>query len=282
MDLFSILDCFTKKGRVHRHRYGKKRGDKEYYIGNELKQKFKKKNFQEVHDGFVRDEQFRSRMIQIDIEDQNTILELSGRVQELQYNWNWSNRRCLSTNGWFLGTRIISTIWPLKKLTITKVTGGSFQTKMVPIPCQSGTGLISNKHCLPCGNWKKNRKKLNETHDRHKVILRLGGVGKDHGELFVSINVSWKMNKVLIEQGNLLWQVIGKFFKHDFLEFICFLIVTSCTADAELLSPTGCVKTTPQMTFFLRCKNVQKIVTGKKRRSIHTAWQQLQEWMKDF
>ena len=61
MDLLSIPDNYIQKGRPHGHRYGEKPGDKEYYFANQLK----KKNFQGIHDRFVRDEQFRSRMIQI-------------------------------------------------------------------------------------------------------------------------------------------------------------------------------------------------------------------------
>ena len=65
MDLLSIPDYYLKKGRPHGHRYGKKPGDKEYYIAHQLKKKCKKKYFQGIHDRFVRDEQFRSRMIEI-------------------------------------------------------------------------------------------------------------------------------------------------------------------------------------------------------------------------
>ena len=61
MDLLSIPDYVIKKGRLHGHRYGQKPGDKEYYIDNQLKKK-RKKFFQGIHDRFVRDEQFRSRM----------------------------------------------------------------------------------------------------------------------------------------------------------------------------------------------------------------------------
>ena len=50
MDLLSIPDYYTKKGRPDGHRYGKKPGDKEYYIANQLKKKCKKKDFQGIHD----------------------------------------------------------------------------------------------------------------------------------------------------------------------------------------------------------------------------------------
>ena len=64
MDLLSIPDYYTKKGRPHGHRYGKKPRDNEYYIANQLKKKCKKKNFQGIHDRFVRDEQFRGQLVE--------------------------------------------------------------------------------------------------------------------------------------------------------------------------------------------------------------------------
>ena len=62
MDLLSIPDYYIKKGRPHGHRYGKKPGDKEYYIAHQLKKKCKKKNFLGIHDRFIRDEKFRKNM----------------------------------------------------------------------------------------------------------------------------------------------------------------------------------------------------------------------------
>ena len=43
MDLLSIPNFYIKKGRPHGHSYGKKPGDREYYIANSLKKKCKKK-----------------------------------------------------------------------------------------------------------------------------------------------------------------------------------------------------------------------------------------------
>ena len=41
-----------------------KPGDKEYYLANQLKKKCKKKKFQGIHDRFLRDHEFRVRMIE--------------------------------------------------------------------------------------------------------------------------------------------------------------------------------------------------------------------------
>ena len=65
MDLLSIPDYYIKKGRPHGHRYGKKPGDREYCSANQLKNKCKNKFFQGIHDRFIRDETFLSRMIEI-------------------------------------------------------------------------------------------------------------------------------------------------------------------------------------------------------------------------
>ena len=63
MDFLSIPNNYIKKGRLHGHRYGKKPGDKEYYIANSLKKMCTKKNFLGIHDRFIRDEKFRKNMI---------------------------------------------------------------------------------------------------------------------------------------------------------------------------------------------------------------------------
>ena len=61
MDL-SLPEYVIKKGRPHGLRYGKKPGDKEYYLALQLKKKCSKRQFQGIHDRFLRDHEFRSRM----------------------------------------------------------------------------------------------------------------------------------------------------------------------------------------------------------------------------
>ena len=61
MDLLSVPESVTKKGRLHGHRYGKKPGDREYYyVANQLKKKYKKKQFQGIHDRFLQDQEFHA------------------------------------------------------------------------------------------------------------------------------------------------------------------------------------------------------------------------------
>ena len=64
MDVLSVPEYVIKKGKLHGHRYGKKPGDKEYYTANQLKKKCEKKDFQGIHDRFIRDQEFRNRMIE--------------------------------------------------------------------------------------------------------------------------------------------------------------------------------------------------------------------------
>ena len=61
---FRSPEYVIKKGRPQGHRYGKKPGDKEYYLAYQLKKKCKKRQFQGIHDRFLRDQEFRIRMIQ--------------------------------------------------------------------------------------------------------------------------------------------------------------------------------------------------------------------------
>ena len=64
MDHLSVFEYVIKKGRFHGHRYGKKPGDKEYKTANQLKKKCKTRDFQGIHDRFIRDPEFRNRMIE--------------------------------------------------------------------------------------------------------------------------------------------------------------------------------------------------------------------------
>ena len=65
LDLFSIPGYYIRKGRPHGHRYGKKEGDYEYFVANQLKKKCKKREFLSIHDRFIRDERFRNTMIEM-------------------------------------------------------------------------------------------------------------------------------------------------------------------------------------------------------------------------
>ena len=65
LDLFSIHPYYIRKGRPNGHRYGKKEGDHEYFIVNQLKKKCKKREFLSIHDRFIRDARFRKTMIEL-------------------------------------------------------------------------------------------------------------------------------------------------------------------------------------------------------------------------
>ena len=63
--LISSPNFYIRKGRPHGHRYGKKEGDHEYFIANQLKKKCKKREFLSIHDRFIRDARFRKNMIEM-------------------------------------------------------------------------------------------------------------------------------------------------------------------------------------------------------------------------
>ena len=180
MDLLSIPDYYKKKGRPHGHRYGKKPGDREYYIATD---------FYEMNNSAVECFKLGEPKIFVD---------------------KWM----------ILRTKIIPTIWPHKNVSITKVIGGFVRTRQVPILCQCSADLTSNKQCLLCSNWKKKKKKkLNETKDGHRVLLLLlhVGGGKVLGGLLISMKVTMEMNQVLIEQGDLFGTILqGMIFLNSF------------------------------------------------------------------
>ena len=81
MDLLSVPEYVIKKRRPHGHRYGEKPGDKEYFTANQLKKRCKKKYFQGIHDRFIRDPEFRSRMIENHRDEELCLPILAGKRQ---------------------------------------------------------------------------------------------------------------------------------------------------------------------------------------------------------
>ena len=63
LDLSSIPNFYIRKGRPHGHRYGKKEGCKEFHTENQLQKRCRKKQYENIHDRFIRDTWFRKSMI---------------------------------------------------------------------------------------------------------------------------------------------------------------------------------------------------------------------------
>ena len=64
MGFLSIPEYVIKKGKPHGHRKGKKPGDKEHYLAEQLKKRCQKRDYQGIHDCFLRDHNLRGRMIE--------------------------------------------------------------------------------------------------------------------------------------------------------------------------------------------------------------------------
>ena len=112
LDLFSIPNYYIKKGRPHGHPYGKKEGDHEYFIANQLKKKCKKREFLSIHDRFIRDARFRKTMIEM------------GRTEEVIREMD------KLANEDHTHTTLLQ-----KKLVCTATFGGSVRILLVPTRC---------------------------------------------------------------------------------------------------------------------------------------------------
>ena len=66
LDLFSIQNFYIRKGRPHGHRYGKAPGCKEYHTANQLQKRSRKKKYDNILDGFIRDKTFRKTILSWD------------------------------------------------------------------------------------------------------------------------------------------------------------------------------------------------------------------------
>ena len=63
LDSFSIPSFYIRKDRPRGHRYGKAPGCKEYHTANQLAKKCRKREYESIHDRYIRDRAFRRAMI---------------------------------------------------------------------------------------------------------------------------------------------------------------------------------------------------------------------------
>ena len=175
MDLPSFLDYYIKKGRPHGHRYGKKPGDREHYIVHQLKKKCKKKSYQGIHDRFIRDHKFRRNMIETgrtkdlcrqmdDLADEDHTHHLTPQEVD-NYRSNW----------WIRSNKIGSDTMPIRHRSDFKQ-------------------VLSTLRQLK----ERRRSSTKPTMDT-KLILRLGGAGKEHGGLLIPTKVTMGTYPVLID-----------------------------------------------------------------------------------
>ena len=78
---FSIPNFYIRKDRPRGHRYGKFQGCKEYFTANQVAKKCRKKEYDSIHDTYIRDKAFRSAMIEIGRTEQ-MIIEMDKLANE--------------------------------------------------------------------------------------------------------------------------------------------------------------------------------------------------------
>ena len=66
LDLLSIQNYVIKKGRLHGHRYGKAKEQRDRHIAHNLKKRCIKKHFKGIHDRFLKDPEFRESQLEHD------------------------------------------------------------------------------------------------------------------------------------------------------------------------------------------------------------------------
>ena len=263
MDVLSIPEYVIKKGRPHGHRCGKKLGDKEYCTANQLKKRCTKKYFQGIHDRFIRDPEFRIRMIENHRDEDHCRRRDALADEDHSHHLTAQEYLHYKSKWWIHSNKVL-------------------------ILCRWGIDLISSKYRPPCNDCKKKQQKnhmflltlTNTNNGKHAVHLLHGWIGQFHGGLLISPKVMKEMPQVLSERGDLLLAVFGKLLQKRFswIQFILLYIDRlQLTAVYCNLPVRGVVQATPQMTRF-RDASVQSLVTYKNWRSQNTIWVQVQKW----
>ena len=99
LDLLSIQNYVVKKGRPHGHRYGKTKEERDHHIAHNLRKRCIERNFEGIHDRFLKDPEFRESQlvhdrteevcIQTDKDAQKDFTNRMTQKAYFRYRKNW-------------------------------------------------------------------------------------------------------------------------------------------------------------------------------------------------
>ena len=187
MDLLSLSEYVIKKGRPHGHGYGKKPGDKEYYLANQsIEEDAKEKKFQGIHDRFLRDPGFLNRMI-----EHNRDEEVCRRwdvlaVEDHTYHLSEKEYFYYKNKWWLHSNKSGSNTLPLRNRSDFKQALSTLERLQQEAGEEPYVPTYSYKH--DNGSW-------------HRVHLLHGGIGKIPGGLLKNQKVKEEVSKVLRMNG---------------------------------------------------------------------------------
>ena len=106
LDFFPIPNFYITKGRPHGHRYGKKEGDHEYFIANQLQKKRKKREFLGIHDRFILNARFRKTMIEMGCTEE-VIREMDKLANEDHTHHATEEEISVYRNNWWIRSNFV-------------------------------------------------------------------------------------------------------------------------------------------------------------------------------
>ena len=177
LDLFSIPNFYIRKGWPHGHRYGKKSGDHEYFIANQLKKKGKKRDFLSIHDRFIRDASFRKTMIELGRTDE-VIREMDKLANEDHTHHATEEEINVYRSNWWIRSNFVG-------------------SDTMPVRHRADF-----KEALSTLRRLKNQRIKLITKIGGKALLRLGGTGKILGGI-LHLSITATMDPALIDRRNL-------------------------------------------------------------------------------
>ena len=175
--------------------------------------------FQGIHDRFIRDPEFRNRMIENN-RDEELCRKWDALADEDHTHHLISQEYSLYKSNWWLhpNKQGSNTVRTTHRSDFKKALSTLQQLKQKEEGASQAPTYFT----------------LTEINNGQKVLLH-GGIGKVQGGLLVPMKVTMEMNQVLTERCDLLYSIWNNSTGQDFLEFNYFVTDGSFTADGGLL-----------------------------------------------
>ena len=261
LDLLSIQNYVIKKGRPHGHRYGKTKEQKDHHIAHNLRKRCIKRNFEGIHDRFLKDPTYRESQPEHD-RNEEVCIQMD-KIAQKDFTYRMTQEEYFRyRKNWLISLNKSGKIGPVKdRSDFNDVLTTTNRPKIWRATTQA-SAILEIPAMAPIIEFV-----LQQLVAVERFLVEFMTIKKVHNWAHVQNDMIERKDPLFVPSFHKTSDVsIFKIFR--------FVAVRSFTADSSLLQPTVSVNTTTSHVHF-RSVNLYKEFLYRLKVNKFGAWQRV-------